>query len=438
MSILCSGSRSAPERQPPDQSRTSTLLRRPSAFYRPSLTPRVNRVNMMLIERTPSAGRSSSLHGPPSPDMNGTPHAPSVGYTAGTPSVHELVPKLSYSNFSFWLQSLRLAAGLYGCEEYLGSDTPSASSAGAAQAWLLVTASIPADMRHQLTTTELAGPPGTLVVRLRALVTAHPSNDPSFLATRAAEPKPPRMPLSRFLAAQDEIRQRMVLTGTLDEDDESIPAGYIAQALSSCPEYAAVCSRGLLLGPLRHALLAREQALGHGHRHRRRREHGREHGQGHVTQKEVEVEVEGGGDRGAEGNTHSDMENKDELWCSFHNVSTHSTEECVARVRLETKANRVGRKISGGKWCSLHGSGGHDSSECKAKARLEGGKWCSFHRSPTHNTGECEAKRRVEATAAEGEQEETQLRTTWCSFHECHSHDTKDCLAKARYDKMPR
>lgn len=347
------------------------------------------------------------------------------------------VEKLSYSNYTFWYMSLRLAAAVYRCEDHILSDPPlPADLEGkdthrrtAAQAWLLVTQSIPEEMRHQLTIDDLSCTPHTICEKLKHIVVSRPENSRVYLMSRAQNTILRQGDsMSDYLAAHDDIRQRMILVDHIKEDDEATTILFILCGLRQNPDYSDVytslsmksAASSLTLADLRHDLLREEQYLktkgGHPN-----------YGNGAAGRHDEPVPpaslhtapAVGTGSVGSGGSREGRKRPANGgMWCSFHEVTTHNTDQCQAKARQEAMGN---------KWCSFHECSTHDTNECKAKARQEsiGTKWCSFHESHTHNTDECEAKRRQE-----------DFGTKWCSFHESHTHNTDECQAKARHDAL--
>lgn len=360
-----------------------------------------------------------------------------------------LVPKLSYSNYTFWYMSLRLAAALYRCEDHIITDPPPPADLegkdthrrAAAQAWLLLTQSVPEEIRHQLTIDDLSSTPHNICDKLKQVVLSRPENSRTYLMNRAQSFLLRRQEsMSDYLAGHDDIRQRMILVDHIKEDDEATTILFVLCGLRQNADYSDVCAAlsvksgagQLTLAALKHDLLKEEQYLkskpGQG-----------QVGQGYATSggsgsaagtngsggngngSNDGLGSGGGGQvspRSARTERNGQQNGSTGLWCSFHEVSTHNTEQCQAKARHEAMAN---------KWCTFHEVNTHDTGECKAKARHEtmGTKWCSFHESHSHNTDECEAKRRQE-----------DYQNKWCSFHESHTHNTDECQAKARHDAL--
>lgn len=368
---------------------------------------------------------------------NGAAAAQTTPGSTSPPSYLPCVEKLSYSNYTFWFMSLRLAAAVYRCEEYIISDPPPPNDTEgielhrrtAAQAWLLVTQSVPEVIRHQLTIEDLSSTAYVICEKLKQVVVSRPENSRVYLMSRAQNTIFRQGDsMSDYLAAHDDIRQRMILVDHIKEDDEATTILFILCGLRQNPEYADVytslsmksASSSLTLPALRHDLLREEQYLktkvgphGYGNGAAARLEDSVQ------TQATAVAPVVGVGSTSSGGSRDGRRRPAtDGMWCSFHQVSTHNTDQCQAKVRQESMSN---------KWCTFHECSTHDTSECKAKARQDviGTKWCSFHESHTHNTDECEAKRRQE-----------DLGTKWCSFHESHTHNTDECQAKARQDAM--
>lgn len=334
------------------------------------------------------------------------------------------VEKLSYSNYTFWYMSLRLAAAVYRCEEHIVSDPPPPADPegkdshrrAAAQAWLLLTQSVPEEIRHQLSIDDLSSTPHTICEKLKQVVLSRPENSRVFLLSRAQNlilRKGDSM--SDYLAKHDDIRQRMILVDHIKEDDEATTILFILCGLRQNPDYAEVCSSlsvksaasTLSLASLKHDLLREEQYL------TAKSEPGPSNGRNNAN-----IASTGNNNGGLNKDGRHSQNGNTGMWCTFHEVSTHDTDQCQAKARHEAMAN---------KWCSFHESNTHDTSECKAKARHEtmGSKWCSFHESHSHNTDECEAKRRQD-----------DYNSKWCTYHESHTHNTDECQAKARHDAL--
>lgn len=423
------------------------------------------------------------------PNINDILHSPVLSQPFLTPA---LVPKLTYSNYTFWLMSLRLAAALYRCEDHVIKDPPEPSDPdlsethrrGAAQAWLILTQSVPEEIRHQLTVEDLSSTPHQITKILKQIVLSRPENSHQFLMSRAQNMiLRPGESMSNYLAAHDDIRQRMILIDHIKESDEATTILFILCGLRQNRDYSDVCSSlgvksaasTLTLAELKHDLLHAEQFLKSKPRHSRSPSRG--HGQGSTVARSRRSNGRGsetgstsaggladagnGGanennaaganglssrsasPRNASGNTNtSNVENgsvdgrivrnssnggnsgssgtstSTGMWCTFHEVATHNTDQCHAKARHDAMAN---------KWCSYHEVNTHNTSECKAKARQDAmrTKWCSFHESHSHNTDECEAKRRHEG-----------YQNKWCSFHESRTHNTDECQAKKRHDAL--
>lgn len=347
------------------------------------------------------------------------------------------VETLSYSNYTFWFLSLRLAAAVYRCEEHISSDPNPPSDPEskdshrrtAAKAWLLVTQSVPEEMRNQLTFQDLSSTPRTIVEKLKHLVMSRPENSRVYLMTRAQNTILRQgQSMSDYLAAHDDIRQRMILVDHIKEDDEATSILFILCGLRQNPDYAEVytsltvksASSSLTLAALRHDLLREEQYL-------KTKGEPRTYVNGTTVLPEGSAQAPTlhpapAGGAGSASSVDSREGHRRSanggMWCSFHQVSTHNTDQCQAKARQEAIGN---------KWCTFHECSTHDTSECKAKARQEsiGTKWCSYHESHTHNTDECEAKRRQDDFGSK-----------WCSFHETHTHNTDECQAKARHEAL--
>lgn len=382
----------------------------------------------------------ASQPGPPGTTTNNGSPAPFV----------PKVEKLSYSNYTFWYMSLRLAAALYRCEDHIISDPPQPADPdgkdthrrAAAQAWLLLTQSIPEEIRHQLTIDDLSSTPHAISEKLKQVVVSRPENSRVYLMSRAQNTILRQgESMTEYLAFHDDIRQRMILVDHIKEDDEATSI-FILCGLRQNPDYTDVytslsmksASSSLTLAALKHDLLREEQYLktkqgqtyapgrgpssgGNGTAGSTGNNGGGPGNGGGVSGGDKEVSRGVSGASGGSG-TSGGPNGASGMWCSYHEVSTHDTEQCQAKMRHEAMGN---------KWCTYHESHTHDTTECKAKARQEtmGTKWCSFHESHSHNTEECEAKRRQE-----------DYNSKWCSYHESHTHNTDECQAKARHDAL--
>lgn len=396
------------------------------------------------------AALAASLH------INPAGGATAAAANSPSPATSAFLPKveqLSYSNYTFWFMSVQLAAALYRCDEHVVADTVVPADAegkdmhrrAAAQAWLIITQSVPEEIRHQLTIEDLSCTPHRICEKLKEVVMARPENSRMYLMSRAQNTILRSGDcMTDYISAHDDIRQRMILVDHIKEDDEATTILFILCGLRQNSDFTDLytalsmksASSSLTLTALKHELLREEQyiktksgvapptqnstynsTVNHGPR-------GGPAGAGvgpGADVNSVNKDVRNGQSANSNGSgtgTGNGAGGASGMWCSYHEVTTHNTEQCQAKARHEAMAN---------KWCSFHETSTHDTSECKAKARQEnmGSKWCSFHESHSHNTEECEAKRRQEDYS-----------NKWCSFHESHTHNTDECQAKARHDTL--
>lgn len=381
---------------------------------------------------------------------NGASSAPTsngIGSTIGpvTSGHVSSVEKLTYSNYTFWHMSLRLSAALYRCEEHIISDPPPPPDTdgadnhrrSAAQAWLLLTQSIPVEIRNQLTTEDLSSTPYTICRKLKEIVISRPENSRVYLMSRAQNTILRRGDsMSQYLATHEDIRLRMILVDHIKEDDEASTILFILCGLRHNPDYAEVHSAltlkssqsALTLAALKHDLLREEQYQKTKYYHVNSNTRSfplstSPNGGGVPNSNSSNINNSSNGSRDG-GNVVSStrpLGPSNGAWCTFHEVSTHATEQCQAKARQDA--------MMGNKWCAFHETNTHNTEECKAKARQDSQetKWCSFHESTTHNTDDCQAKARVDDLNGSGK---------WCAFHESRTHNTEECHAKARQEAM--